>query len=312
MPIRKVKETSLMEILKEHNPKQMSNGQIRCECPFHENHTDGSGRMSFYCSPDINAYHCFSCGAKGNLIGLLTTRFDVGYFTAVELVRLTDYTGKEAKEFDLDITWDFRVSPKDFLKRGFTKETLKHFRIGMADDGMIVIPFYKDFNRYGDLLGYQKRINYPDRIVLNSKGFNKKEYLYNVDTSYSYVVVVEGYSDVMRLYQHGYNAVALLGADMSAKQAELLYSFERVYLALDNDMAGRRATEICNHLLKNHVEVKLVPYRTKDPGECTSKEEWEESFQEATDYLAYSMEMCMEWDDYMDMRDRVINELMRR
>ena len=37
-------------------PKQMSNGQIRMKCPFRDNHKDGSGQMSFFVTPDKNAY----------------------------------------------------------------------------------------------------------------------------------------------------------------------------------------------------------------------------------------------------------------
>ena len=103
-----------MEIFKDYSPVQMSNGQIRMECPFRENHSDGSGRMSFFVSPDINAYHCFSCGSKGNLVRLLTTRFKVNYFEAVGLVRFTEYR-KEKVEFDLDVMWDFHKSPEEFM-----------------------------------------------------------------------------------------------------------------------------------------------------------------------------------------------------
>lgn len=310
MPRRR-HEISLMEIFKDYSPVQMSNGQIRMECPFRDNHKDGSGRMSFFVSPDINAYHCFSCGAKGNLVRLLTTRFKVNYFEAVGLVRLTEYK-KDKEEFDLDLSWDYNKLPAEFIKRGYSKDTLRHFRVGTTDNDEILIPYYKDFTHPVELVGYQKRwYSKGNRIVRNNKGFNKKEYLYNFDTTYEYVVIVEGQSDVWRLYQYGYNACAVMGSDMSVWQRDRLSSFKRVYLALDNDTAGRRATEICNHLLKNHVEVLLVPYRSKDPGEC-SRDEWIEAFSESTDYLVYSMEMSMGWEGYLDMRDEVLREISLR
>lgn len=288
----------------------MSNGQIRMECPFRDNHADGSGKMSFFVSPEINAYHCFSCGAKGNLVRLLTVHFKVNYFEAMSMVKLTDYTPTK-KEFDLDVMWDMNEPPKEFLRRGYSKETLKYFRVGTTAKDEIVIPYYLDFSKPLELLGYQKRWYSPERRVLNSKGFNKKEYLYNLDFSYSYVVIVEGQSDVWRLHQFGYNAVALMGADISEWQVTQLSKFDRVYLALDNDLAGRRGVEICNYFLKNHTKVLLVPYDAKDPGEC-SKEEWERAFSNHTDYLVYSLEMSLQWDDYLDMRDEVLSEARRR
>lgn len=299
---------SLLGALKDFSPTLMSNGQIRMECPFRENHADGSGRMSFFASPSINAYHCFSCGAKGNLVKLLTTRFKMNYFDAMGLVHY-DETERKSASFDLDIIWDFNNPPKEFLRKGYSKDTLKHFRVGVTDEEYIVIPYYVDFKCPTELLGYQKRWYYPSRRVLNSKGFNKKEYLYNLDLSYTYTVVVEGQSDVWRLYQHGYNSCALMGNSISMWQVEQLSKFDRVYLALDNDLAGREGIERCYFYLKNYTDVRLVPYLTKDPGECQSKDEWVSAFSGSTDYAAYSMEMAMGWEDYLDMRDRVLWEI---
>lgn len=308
---RKKSSRTLLDIFSEFSPVLMSNGQIRMKCPFRDNHTDGSGQMSFFVSPQINAYHCFSCKAKGNLVRLLTTRFKVNYFEAVEMVNLTEYT-PEKKEFDLDIMWDVDESPEEFISRGYTKNTLRHFRVGTTDKGEILIPYYADFRKPVELLGYQRRWYHPDRGVRNSKGFDRKSYLYNLDTSYDYVVLVEGQSDVWRLYQHGYNATALMGSDISSQQVEKLSKFKRVYLALDNDEPGRRGTEICYYFLKNHVDVRLIPYDSDDPGECYSRKKWKEAFDSATDYVEYSMAMTLEWEDYLDMREEVLQEVRKR
>lgn len=294
----------LIHVVKDHNPQLMSNGQIRMECPFRENHTDGSGEYSMFLTPDINAYHCFSCGAKGNLAKLLNKKFDVNYFEALGMVNTLSLEKPTVKEFELEIVWNKKL-PKIFLDR-FPKEVLEHFKLGTTDDGWAIIPFYKD----GNLVGYQKRKDKPDRIVLNSKGFVKKHYLYNYDDSYEYVVGVEGYSDVMRLFQYGYNATGLLGADASSYQAEQMAKFKRVYLAYDNDFAGRRATEIVYHQIKNNTDVRFVPYPTKDPDKC-SKREWVRAFKNSTDYLEYTLAM-MELEYYEEMKEQVIKELKER
>lgn len=83
-----------------------------------------------------------------------------------------------------------------------------------------------------------------------------------------------------------------------------------MYLALDNDDAGRRCTEMVYHLLKNYCEVLLVPYATKDPGECR-KYDWDLAFKSSTDYAVYSMEMTLGWDEYLDMRDDVLRGLKK-
>ena len=309
MPSRKY-SIDLMSVFSDYSPRLMSNGQIRMECPFRENHSDGSGRMSFFVSPDINAYHCFSCQKKGNLIKLITGRFKVPYFEAVNMVRIVPYE-KEKEEFDLDVMWDITKPPSEFMRRGYTKDTLRHFRVGTMDDGGMVIPYYSDFNTYSELLGYQKRWYSPDRRVRNSKGFDKKGYLYNLDTNYDYTILVEGQSDVWRLYQHGYNACALMGVSVSPEQCEKLGDFKTVYLALDNDEAGLRGTEACYYSLKNHVDILLVPYLTKDPGECLNAEDWKKFMNGSTDYVEYSLGMTLNWPDYLDIREEVLSELMR-
>lgn len=294
---------SLLDVLNAHNPKLMGNGQIRMECPFREKHPEGSGQYSFFISPEIGAYHCFSCGAKGSAIKLLTKYFDVSYFDAVELVKLTEYK-KEKKPFDLEIKWNI-VPPKSFLARGYSEETLRHFKLGVTDEGITIIPFY-----WGkELKGYQTRRDTKDgKIVKNSVGFVKGEYLYNYNSAYTSPIIVEGYSDVMRMYQFGYNSIAVLGTYVSVWQAEKISKFKKVYLAFDNDLPGRRATEICYHRIKNNTEVLFVPYETKDPGECPRRS-WIKAFERATDYMEYTVEMALNWEGYLDMKEEVLQKL---
>jgi 5S rRNA maturation endonuclease (ribonuclease M5) len=301
-----MKTKDLLGVFEDYSPRLLSTGQIRMECPFSENHTDGSGKMSFFATPEMNGYHCFSCRAHGNLVGLLSRKFSVNYFDAIEMVKLVEYE-KEKPAFDLDISWNIKP-PKEFLARGFTIETLKHFRLGVTDDHWVIIPFFME----GKLKGYQKRVDFPDRIVINNEDFNKQEYLYNLDFSYDYVIAVEGYSDVMRLFQFGYNATGVLGAGVSTWQASQIRKFKRVYLAFDNDEAGRRATEMCYHLIKHHTEVLIIPYLTKDPGECKSRRQWKKYFEQATDYADYTLEMTLSLDGYTEMKEEVLKSIERK
>lgn len=301
------KPLTLMEVFKEYSPQKMSNGQIRMMCPFRDNHTDGSGMYSFFVSPEINAYHCFSCGEHGNLLRLLTRVFKVNYFEAIEMVNLTDYH-KEHTEFDMDVMWDYNKPPREFLKRGFSKECLRHFMVGTTSEGSMVIPYYRDFRTLSEIVGYQERWYKGDsRVVKNSKGFDKKGYLYNFDDSKDYVILVEGQSDVWRLYQFGYNACALMGATISDEQVAIISRvFSKVYLALDNDLAGRKGTEVCYEKLRRHVkDILLVPYTSKDPG-CCHRREWVNAFKGSTDYLEYTTSMTMLWDDYLRMKTEAI------
>jgi DNA primase len=308
MPRKKSEEKELLTILREYSPKEVNKGQIRMMCPFRDNHKKGDGQMSFFMSPDIGAYHCFSCGAKGSLIKLLTTHFGVNYFEAVKLVKLTEYK-KKTKHFELDIMWEEKP-PQIFLDRGFTTETLRIFRLGVTDDGWVIIPFYSN----GELVGFQKRKDFPERITVNSVDFRKEVYLYNQDHTKDedYIIVVEGYSDCMRLTQLGFNCVAVLGADISSWQAEKISEYKTVYSAFDNDGAGLRATELLYHQIKYQTNVLIVPYLTKDPADVKSKRVWKSCMDNATSYTEYSMEMSIHNDEYLKVKQRALKDLEKR
>ena len=90
-----------------------------------------------------------------------------------------------------------------------------------------------------------KYLNTPETEL-----FHKGELLYGLDLAKTAIrdehtcIVVEGYMDVIALHQVGIaNAVAALGATMTADQAQILsrLDVQRVYLAFDADAAGQRA-----------------------------------------------------------------------
>lgn len=89
-----------------------------------------------------------------------------------------------------------------------------------------------------------KYLNTPETFL-----FNKGRELYgqhiaaHAIAEAEYAVVVEGYMDVVAMYQHGIeNAVATLGTATTARQAERLLSLTNfVVFCFDGDAAGRKA-----------------------------------------------------------------------
>lgn len=80
--------------------------------------------------------------------------------------------------------------------------------------------------------------------------FDKSQVLYGIDQARDHIrqsdscLVVEGYVDVLTAHQHGFrNVVAPLGTAMTSGHVGLLKKLSHnVYLALDADAAGQRAT----------------------------------------------------------------------
>lgn len=93
--------------------------------------------------------------------------------------------------------------------------------------------------------GQPKYLNTPETLL-----YKKGELLYGLDLAREAIrvedrtVVVEGYVDVITAHQHGFrNVVAPLGTAMTRAHVALLKRLSHnVYLALDADAAGQRAT----------------------------------------------------------------------
>lgn len=302
--------------------KELRNGDYRMKCPFRENHTDGSGRKSFFISSELGTYHCFSCGAKGGAINLLTTKFKVSYSDAVELIKIGEITNEfpaydEVENNSLDLptylpdtvlTWS--RPPRVFIKKGLTVETLRKFRVGVNEiDGRLIstLPLYQ-FKR---LVGVKYRA--PGKQFWYSKGFSKDKFLYNEPVDYEKVMLVEGETDTMMSYQNGIEwAAGTLGTEVTTNQCKRISRFKNTYFAFDNDNPGLIATEWTYLKLRRYTNTLFVPYTSEDPGSA-SKEDLQYAVKHACDYSTYSMEMIKHLgDSYLEILDNIEREVKKK
>lgn len=119
---------------------------------------------------------------------------------------------------------------------------------------------------------------------LNSKNLEKASVLFGIDKAKrgiaetATVVLVEGPKDVLGLWQNGVrNAVAVLGCEVHAVQASLLYwcYAREFWLAFDGDKAGEGATAKMAERLRRYgfLHVFGIPIPNgKDPDELTLSE----------------------------------------
>ena len=143
--------------------------------------------------------------------------------------------------------------------------------------GRCVIPIRDEKSR---LVAYAGRaVNGEQPKYRFPAGFRKSQVLFNLDraiqTGGSEVIVVEGFSDVLKVHQAGHpTVVALMGSSFSQRQSELLLShFASVRLMLDGDAPGRHAAEVIANLLRPKVCVHQVelPNRVQ-PDQLSSAE----------------------------------------
>lgn len=201
--------------------------------------------------------------------------------------------------------------------RGLTIETIKSFRLGCANGTSVIQTLKSQgfaeeeiitagiaFKKNGDVRDlFRDRIIFPilkgDRILgfggrifgsadgpkyINSPLtpiFQKRSVLYGLDQcsiqAMGYVLLVEGYLDVIACHRHGYkNAVSLLGTTLSEDHVTLLRKYTGTVVTLfDGDSAGRVAAERTVKLLFDlnmNGSVVTLP-ETEDPDSFLKKKD---------------------------------------
>jgi len=134
----------------------------------------------------------------------------------------------------------------------------------------------------------KKNIIYGSSISTLMFNFDEAIHWNNTHKQSDYVILVEGAFDAIKLFSLGFNAVAILGTSLSDyNRHRILANFDKVYVALDNDIKendknpGQIAAEKIIKSLKNNIETYniLLP-AGKDPDEC-DEEEFEHCFNDA-------------------------------
>ncbi len=295
-------------------------------CPFHDEKTP-----SFSVSQTKQFYHCFGCGASGNVISFLTSYDRMEFPDAVEY--LAAQLGLEvpredssqaspsksykelyplmdkAKHFYQQQLRQSKLAIDYFKNRGVSGEIAKHFQLGFAPDewdsliklvnnnsedtkklneaGMLI---EKNPGRYYDR--FRNRVIFPIRDIrgrtigfggrsfgdeqpkyLNSPEtpiFHKSQELYGLyETRQAHrdvqrVLVVEGYMDVIALFQHNINyAVATLGTAVNRQHVQKLLRYcNQLVFCFDGDTAGNnaawKALTITLPLLNDGVHFKFL------------------------------------------------------
>lgn len=155
--------------------------------------------------------------------------FDVGFAQSGN--HLTSYGKSKADEL-LEL---------GLLRRNEEAETYDFFR------NRVTIPIH---SHSGYIVGFGGRVlddakpKYLNSI--DSPFFTKGDHLFNLNRiprSETNVAVVEGYFDVMALWQHGIkNSVCSMGTSLTSRQMDLLVSrFEVITFMFDGDDAGNKA-----------------------------------------------------------------------
>ena len=313
--------TDIVDFISDYVQLKKSGQNWKGLCPFHQEKTP-----SFMVSQSKQIFHCFGCGAGGDVITFLLKHDNLSFHEAVTILAKkagisSDAIRKDTKNIEKDElirkalseAGRFFVSQlretKDaeaYIKgRGVSSESIELFQVGYAPQGWSNLLRHMRKNGYNDTVikdaglavsgnkglydMFRERIMFPIRSTngsviafggramdstlpkyINSPEtpvFKKSETLYGLHTakdeirSKGFVIIVEGYMDVIICYQHGFqNVVAPLGTSLTSGHLQKLRKLTtKAIVVFDGDAAGTNAAKrSLPFLCQNNFETKLL------------------------------------------------------
>lgn len=214
----------------------------------------------------------------------LAVKFYQNNLNSEEGVKAKEYLA--SRKIDEDLIKRFKIGlslrkkdtlTKILLKKDYTLKELEDYGLGNGHNDLyinrIMFPL---FDNNGDPVGFSGRIynGSHESKYINTKEtniFKKGELLYNYHEAKEsvrekkYLIVVEGFMDVIRLASVGIdNVVALMGTALTKEQITLLKRLSNnIYLCLDGDKAGQKGI-YQNGLLLEQENVNLYAIVLKD------------------------------------------------
>ncbi len=320
-----VLRTDIVQLIDGYVPLKKAGRNFVACCPFHTEKTP-----SFSVNSQKQFYHCFGCGASGNVISFVMEYAHKTFLEAIEMLAARlglsipqgEYNAKQAKHTPL---YDVLRAAMDFYrreleqdttalayleKRGIDAQTAQRFALGAAalqwdrlyhhllqkkfspesiaavglsarsDNGREYDRFrgrlmFPIRDRRGRPLGFggrsmsadvePKYLNSPETPVFHKGG--ELYGLYEVEQvtrTLEYLIIVEGYMDVIALSQHGIvNVVATLGTATTSEHLQRVFRLtSKVIFCFDGDNAGQkaawRALEAALAVLSDGCELKFI------------------------------------------------------
>ncbi len=206
------------------------------------------------------------------------------------------FDGETLKKFGIGFSPDMYSLPRYLQSKGFsTEDCLKCGVLQKKQDGTVfdalanrlIVPIFNISDKviaFGGRGLDERTISFGKyKNTSDTPLFTKKDNLFALNlakqqkqqTALPNVVMVEGYMDVIAMYQAGFKrTVASMGTSLTENQAKLLSRLtDTVYICYDGDAAGQKATVRGLDILDNaglEVKVMSVP-ENLDPDEYIKK-----------------------------------------
>jgi hypothetical protein len=259
--------------LKGGSARNEQNGGVeyRGFCPMHEDPETSKSPSASY-NFDRNLFHCQPCG-KGMPIGSLYHMFkdeiearsggrgnvrDISTAPSAQGKKTDPPTEADVKRFRRNLEVNRSMRRKLTEVRGLTEDTIDEYEIGW-NKGRYTLPVY---DAAGDLVNIRSyRMGASENKMTNWPGYGKMR-LYGVDAfeDEADILLCEGEMDMLLARQYGFNSMTpTAGAGSWEGAWSPLFKDRRVFIAFDNDKAGRDgAHKVAVFLLKAGAEVYVL------------------------------------------------------
>lgn len=263
--------TQISKLLDSKNINFTESGRdylIRCINPEHEDKNP-----SLRIDRETGAFHCLSCGYKGNIFTYYGAKIDYLDLKRTKLMSLI--TNKLRESTGLEIPEG--ATPLSLNKyRGISKATYDKFEAFTHNDYVdrLVFPIR---NSTGKIVAFQGRHMSEGKPKYKFYPDHAKIPLYpaNVTPIDGTVILVEGLFDMINLHDKGLtNTICTFGAGQlsEAKVVTLkLQGIASVIILYDNDDPGQIGAEKAKFLLEeNDIPARIIiPKGADDPGAMT-------------------------------------------
>ncbi len=219
--------------------------------------------------------------------------------------------------------WDFMY--KTLKENGFSDHDIVKSGLCISKNGKI-FDFFRDrvifpvMDLRGNVIAFGGRVMGDGLPKYLNTGetpvFSKRQNLFSLqlakNTSEDYLILAEGYMDVIALYQAGFkNAVASLGTAFCEDHSRLLKRFTgRVIISFDGDGAGQAATKKAVDILKKDgIQVRILRISgAKDPDELIKKfgpEAYADAIRNALSGVDYELSSIYPTGGFADDEERI-------
>ncbi len=184
------------------------------------------------------------------------------------------------RAFGLGASLDYEGLPRFLIKKGYSAQDMLDSGVINSVDGRLIDSqggrlIFPIINAMNEVIAFGgralKKVNFGKyKNTKETVVFSKSKTLYNINLlkklkktqNLKEVIVVEGYMDVISLYQAGFkNVVASMGTSLTQDQSRLLKRYaDTALISYDGDGAGQKANLRGLEILRGEgLNVKVVP-----------------------------------------------------